>query len=546
MIINARELVPNHTIHSDICIIGAGVSGIALAKELKATKLNICLLESGGIEPDKKTQALSRGKNLGHPYYPLDTARSRNFGGSSYKWLMEIGDNKLGARLQALDAIDFEKREWIEYSGWPFTKHQLEPYYARAQQLCKVAVDDYNVSDWENPGSTPSIPFVGDRVRTSIYYCLSRDVFTKDSYKELEESPNVHVYLYANAIEIETDASGQQVVNVRAASIGGKEFSVKSKQFVVAVGGIETPRLLLLSNKVQKNGVGNQNDLVGRFFMEHPHLFSGTFVPKEKTLCKKMGLYRIHRVQDVPILGQLKLSDKTIFDERMLNDAIVLTPAPKPYVMGSQNPVSHGVRSLGLAASAIFRRDTNEFNRHLSTLFPVINEFSINAYRKAMDAIYVLFGTIDVSVCHLLHMAEQVPNPDSRITLSSEKDELGQELVQLNWRMSSQDIRSIRRTQEIIHEEFQRADLGRVQIDLEDDTPPLEVTGGWHHMGTTRMHIDPKYGVVDENCRVHGISNLHIAGPSVFPTSGSANPTLTIVALSLRLADHLKKIMGES
>jgi choline dehydrogenase-like flavoprotein len=546
LIVDARELSPDHTIYADICIIGAGVSGITLAKELMGTGLNICLLESGGIEPDRKTQALCRGKNIGHPYYPLDTARSRNFGGSSIKWLLELGDNQLGARLQALDAIDFEKREWIEYSGWPFSKQHLDPYYTRAQQLCKVAVDNYNLSDWAESDSTPSIPFLGDRVGTSIYYCLSREVFTKDYYKELEDAPNVHVYLYANALEIETDKSGKQVINLRAACLGGKEFFVNSNQFVVAVGGIETPRLLLLSNKVQKNGIGNQNDLVGRFFMEHPHLLSGTFVPKEKILRKKMGLYKIHQVRGQPIIGQLKLNEKTILKERMLNDAVVLTPAPKPYIIGSQSAASHGVKSLGLAVSALFRRDIDEFNRHLSALFPVVNEFSINAYRKAMDAIYILFGTIKESVFILHHMAEQIPNPDSRITLASEKDVLGQNLVQLDWTLSSQDIHSIRRTQEIIDEELQRADIGRVQIDLEGETPPLEITGGWHHMGTTRMHVDPKYGVVDKNCCVHGISNLYIAGPSIFPTSGCANPTLTIIALALRLADHLKQTMAKS
>ena len=161
-----------------------------------------------------------------------------------------------------------------------------------------------------------------------------------------------------------------------------------------------------------------------------------------------------------------------------------------------------------------------------------------------MDLVYILFGTTDESVFHVYHMAEQIPDPESRVTLSSEKDRFGQKLVQLNWKLSSEDMRSIRRTQKIIDEELQHAGIGRLQIDLQDETPPLEITGGWHHMGTTRMHMDPKQGVVDENSRIHGMSNLYIAGPSVFPTCGCANPTLTIVALTIRLADHLKQTMG--
>ena len=544
LIIDARKLPANHTIQADICIIGAGVAGITLAKELMGSGLDICLLESGGIEPDSKTQALCRGKTIGHPYYPLDTARVRHFGGSSIKWLLELGDNKLGARLQTMDAIDFEKREWVPNSGWPFDRQHLDPYYARAQKLCKVPIGNYNLSDWEDPKSTPSLPFVGNRVGTSIYYCLSNEVFNEDYRKELEAASDVRVYLYANALEIEADESGQNATNLRTACINGKEFAVNARRFVVAVGGIETPRLLLLSNKVQKNGIGNQHDLVGRYFMEHPHLLSGTIFPTDKKLLKQNGLYKIHQVQGTPIIGQLKLSEKTIRQEQMLNDAIVLVTAPKPYVQGSQHAVSHGVQSVGLAASALLRRDLDEFKRHLSTLFPVVNKFSIKAYRKAMDAVYIIFGTTDESVFHVYHMAEQIPNPESRVTLISEKDHFGQKLVQLDWKISSADIRSIRRTQEIIDEELRHAGMGRLQIDLEDDTPPLEITGGWHHMGTTRMHINPKQGVVDENSLIHGMSNLYIAGPSVFPTCGCANPTLTLVALTIRLADHLKHTMA--
>lgn len=546
MIIDARKLPVNHTIQADICIIGAGVAGITLAKELMGTGLNICLLESGGIEPDSKTQALCRGNIIGHPYYPLDTARVRHFGGSSIKWLLELGDNKLGARLQTLGAIDFEKREWVPYSGWPFDKQHLDPYYTRAQKLCKVPVGNYDLSDWEDPKSTPSLPFIGQRVGTSIYYCLSREVYNEDYRKELEQAKDVNVYLYANVLEIETDKSGQHVSSVRTACIDGKEFSVKADRFVVAVGGIETPRLLLLSNKVQKSGIGNQHDLVGRYFMEHPHLLSGTIFPADKKLLKQNGLYKIHQAHGTAIIGQLTLSENTIRQEQMLNDAIVLTTAPKPYIQGNQHAVSHGVKSVGLAASALLRRDIDEFKRHLSTLFPVVNEFSIKAYRIAMDAVYIIFGTTDESVFHVYHMAEQIPDPESRVTLSSERDQFGQNLIQLDWKLSSADMRSIRRTQEIINEELQHAGIGRLQIDMEDETPPLETTGGWHHMGTTRMHVNPKQGVVDASSRVHGMSNLYIAGPSVFPTCGCANPTLTIVALTIRLADHLKHTMANA
>lgn len=141
-------------------------------------------------------------------------------------------------------------------------------------------------------------------------------------------------------------------------------------------------------------------------------------------------------------------------------------------------------------------------------------------------------------------MSEQAPNPMSRVTLSSEKDRFGRNFARLDWRLSAIDKQSIRRSQEILGKELNRAGLGRLYIELSDETPPQAITGGWHQMGTTRMHRDPRKGVVNEHCRVHGISNLYISGPSVFPTSGYANPALTIVALAVRLADHITSVFS--
>jgi len=240
----------------------------------------------------------------------------------------------------------------------------------------------------------------------------------------------------------------------------------------------------------------------------------------------------------------LIVNEETIRREEMLNYAVVLKPAAR--LPGRQRAVSSGLKSAGAATSALLRGNIDEFNRHLGTLFPVVNELSIKAYRKAMTVVNKVFGRRNESVFLLNHMTEQQPNPDSRVTLSSERDAYGQNRVELDWRLSSLDIRSIVRAQEIIDEDLRKAGTGRLQIELKGDTPPPELHGGWHHMGTTRMHVDPKQGVVDENSRIHGMNNLYIAGPSVFPTGGCANPVLTIVALTARLADHLKTILSRS
>ena len=140
-------------------------------------------------------------------------------------------------------------------------------------------------------------------------------------------------------------------------------------------------------------------------------------------------------------------------------------------------------------------------------------------------------------------MAEPAPNPDSRVILSSDRDMFGVNRVKLDWQISPLDIGSMIRFQEIMDAEFRRAGLGHLCVELEGVVPPSKphiISGGSHHMGTTRMNSNSKMGVVNENCRVHGVCNLYIAGSSVFPTTGYANPTLTIVALAVRLADHIK------
>ncbi|NJD56940.1 MAG: GMC family oxidoreductase [Nitrospirae bacterium] len=312
--------------------------------------------------------------------------------------------------------------------------------------------------------------------------------------------------LHANAVEVETNDTAQKVSGVKAVCLNGGRFHVKAKLFVLATGAIEIPRLLLTSNRVCKAGLGNQHDLVGRFFMEHPHLWSGIFIPSGDRLFRSTGLYRVHTVKNVPIMGKLTLSESVLRSERLLNYAVSIHPRLCP------DPADHAGASQGMPGM------TEKILRHVKGVRK-IEGFALN------------------------HMSEQAPNPDSRIMLSNETDALGQRRIKLDWRLTASDMRTIRRAQQIIDEELQLAGLGRLHVEMRDDSVPQHITGGWHHMGTTRMHSDPAKGVVDGQCRVHGIANLFIAGPSVFPTCGYANPVLTIVALAARLGDHLKKYM---
>ncbi len=546
MIIDARTLPSNKTIRADVCIVGAGIAGITVAREFIGKEFKVCLLESGGLEPDRATQSLYWGENVGLPYYELDTARGCAFGGSSHRWSVELGDNRIGVRLRPLDAIDFEERDWLPHSGWPFDKSYLDPFYERAHSVCRIGPYTYEVEDWEDPEITPKLPFVSERMKTAIFQFGPRDPFFNDYREEIGRAENISAYVFANAVEMETDTAAQTVSHIHAACLEGNRFRVSAKLYILALGGIDTPRLLLLSNKKQRDGIGNQNDLVGRFFMEHLHFYSGFYLPDRPDTYNETALYRIHKTKSVPIMAKLTLSENTLRNERLANYCVSILPRVRPDNLPLQADQSEGAKARRLLRSVMVDgRLPDDFTGQLkdvaANLGGVATAVRKNALRRCGR---FLHKQKKVIVYQLDQMTEQIPNPDSRVSLSDECDALGRRRVRLDWKLSPLDIRSVMRAQEIMDEEVRSSGLGSLQIDLRDENDIPKIVGGWHHMGTTRIHTDPKKGVVDENCRVHDTSNLYIAGPSLFPTGGYANPVLTAVALAIRLADHIKGIMG--
>ncbi|MBC7250181.1 MAG: GMC family oxidoreductase [Anaerolineae bacterium] len=549
MIVDARSVPEGETIETDVCIIGAGIAGITMAREFIAQPFRVCLLESGGFEPDKVTQSLYWGEDVGHPYYPLDTHGARCFGGTAHRWHAALGNFRLGVRLRPLDEIDFEKRDWVPYSGWPFRKTHLDPYYERAHKVLQIGPYTYDVERWADPEKAPPLPLDG-RVKTTIFQFGPRDPFIGEYRDEIGRSGNITTFLYANAVELETNDTAQTVTRIRVACLGGRQFWVSAKVFILAAGGIEIPRLLLLSNKVQSAGLGNQHDLVGRFFMEHPHLWSGFYVPAGQEIFRRVTLYRIHAVNGVTIMAKLTLLEEVLRREKLLNYCVSIHPAAKPRRLRYPRVETRGVNSLKVLHKAARRGQwPKELSRHLRNILADVDHIAQAGFRSVQSRLDKALGkhkAPKVEVFRLNHMSEQAPNPNSRVTLIPEKDALGRPRVQLNWQLSPIDIHTIVRAQEIISEELRRAGLGYLHIELHGTTPPPDLHGGYHQMGTTRMHTDPRHGVVDENCRVHGVSNLFIAGPSVFPTVGYANPVLTFVALALRLTDHVKELMAQS
>ena len=269
MFVDARRLDNDATIEADVCIIGGGVAGITLALEFGKRGIRTCVLESGGFRPDPATRDLNRGENVGLPYRFDDGCRSRFLGGSSNCW---------GGWCRPMDEQDFAARDWVPYSGWPFPKRELVPYYDRSRDVLQIGPDRYDPEFWVAASGRTDVrrmPFVTGDVIDAISQFSPPLKFGRFYEAALRRAQHLTVFLYANATEIETDASGCRVQAVKLATLTGRTAWAKAMVFILAAGGIENPRLLLASNRTHPAGLGNQNDLVGRFFMDHVQLSTG-------------------------------------------------------------------------------------------------------------------------------------------------------------------------------------------------------------------------------------------------------------------------------
>lgn len=528
MHIDFRHPAPN-TLSAQTCIIGAGAAGISLARHLLAAGQRVLLIESGGLDYEKETADLNAGENVGQEYYPLNHSRLRFFGGTTAIW---------GGRCAELDPIDFTRRDWVPYSGWPITHATLEPYYRQARRLLDLPAEPPTPEMLAAAGVTlPS--FNPEKIQTLLWLFDGRfNRFTFDSCADLSKHSHCTILTHATVREIVVDTAGKHVAHLEVRSLDGASMRVTADHYVLAAGGIENPRLLLASNSVVPHGLGNASDQVGRYFMEHPHARGGR-VESTKAWQLLKAFDCKHRIGATKLQALVTPSPSTQAARRLLNTSLTIS-ARKP---------ADGKDSLGM--SAYKRAKDHMAPTRAGRAWWMRTKKLVNGITRYSDPLrpYLMAkaGSVDLA---LFVRAEQAPNPLSRVTLSDRRDALGMPRVRLDWRTTTLDVESVAGLVDVLGTELQRLGMGQTipapwlsdgsgqwQTDPLISTHPL---GGYHHMGTTRMGDDPKTSVTDANCRVHGIDNLYVAGSSLFPTSGWANPTLTIIALALRLADHLK------
>jgi len=472
----------------DVCIVGSGPAGITLALALAGKGRHVGLFEAGGLQYDSQSQILYEGSSVGQDYFPLTATRLRQFGGTSGHW---------SGWCYHLDDIDFRPRVGTPYGDWPLEKSDLDPYREAT----------FRTLDLEYPETiTPYLNRASSDFESFLFRKSLPTRFAEKYGEELRESRNIETYFNANLVDIRLHENLEAIHHLKFRSYDRQSpFAVKARYYVLCLGGLENPRALLNANSQISGGVGNENDVVGRFFCEHPHVKVADAlldrIPRETRFFKPTASF--------------------IREHDVGNFSVQVRPAGVSLGEKQETGLRNKLKSLVCSSSLMTRLATSLRNRSI----------------ECVD------GQAEITL-----VTEQAPNPESRVTLGEEQDIFGLRKLELNWQLSEIDFDTLRIGTLGFGSVMANQELGRIKLVdwLQDRSQDRrvslsEISGGHHHMCTTRMGRSSNSSVVDGSCRVHSIDNLYLGGSSVFATAGWANPTYTIVQLAFRLSDHLNE-----
>lgn len=536
MIRDAGALPQGAALRADCCVVGAGPAGIAVALAVADAGFTVLMLESGGLRPDARSQSLCEGTlapGCAHP--PPTDYRRRALGGSSTIW---------GGRCAPLDPLDLQARPWLGLPGWPIAYDTLLPWYAEAAAFAELGAADFDAATSLPGGMRPMLDgFADGAVNTGGIERFSRPTdFGRAHRARLRRHPRIELLLRATACRLVVEPEGAALRDIDAATEAGNRLRITARAVVLAAGGIETPRLLLAS--------GIATEEAGRHYMCHLAGTLGRFTPApgqrvfhgyerdpDGVYCRRRfaiaaaaqraagignAIIRLHHppIAD-PGHGSAALSALYLCRAALPREyAWRIADGPGQTAAHLANLLRDPGGAARFGARMLFRR--------------------LLARRKYPSIIVAPRGgfTLDVH-------AEQLPDPASRITLGLETDRFGTRLPHIAWRHGARDIATVAGTLRLIGEALRQGGHGTLTWDAAGLEAALLRDGayGGHHLGTARMGASPRGSVVDQHCRVHGVANLYVAGGAVFATSGQANPTLTILALALRLGDHLGRVL---
>lgn len=528
---SATNVATSQVVRADVCVIGSGAAGLTLARELDGAGLDVVLLEAGGLERAETEADDFRFDAVGLPFRDDIEARGRWFGGSTNLWF---------GRIALPSPIDFEERPWVPHSGWPISYDDVAAHFPAAARLLDLPEwAQLDIRRW--PPDPTIATFRGGDAELQVFLWADGMFMGERARPQLAASRNVRVLLDATAVELVPAERGDAIQRVVAATGDGRRFDVEATTFVLAAGGLENPRLLLASTQHAPHGVGNGHDLVGRYYLDHPRTEALARVDLRGLSAEQIARVRLLGEKAASPFGEVQL--RVVFSAELQRREQLLNHSAHAHLVteAQLTPAFDRLRARRDALRARTRptlAEVAEDLRAVARSLPALGRAAVQRIRVGARPAELL----------LVDQMEHEPDPDSRVTLRhDDRDRFGLPRLQVDWRVGESTRRSQLRMHELVRARLAAVGITTFTSELLDepdrDVPILDMR---HPSGTTRMAASPTDGVVDRDCRVHGVDNLYVMGSSVFPTVGHFNPTFVIVALAVRLAERLRQELGRS
>lgn len=514
----------------DLCIVGAGPAGISIALALASSPIRICLLDAGGLKYDQASQELMTGEVANDQYPPLRGTRLAALGGTTGVW---------AGWCRPLEPFDFGTPDAPPEHVWPVGRDELQRYYQKAHEVCGLGPCEYDVQYWRQVFGDCGVITDLDEFSNAIFH-VRRQRFARCYKEQLQQSEKIDLILHAPVMKLNLDDTGCRVTSIGVSASQGTTTEIRARQFILAAGGIENARLLLLSGRSASEVPGNRHGLVGRYFSDHPFIDPGSMV-----LHKGPGRVDFYLPKADPsasgessVRGVFVPRRAVLEHNNIANAALFFHPRYENHDAFLTEEVKSLLRWWAkLRHRAIPGDHWSDARRAVRAPRRIVEAVVRKAFvRNGPATRWRLRGMFDCEARY-----------ENRVCLSDVRDRLGRRKARIEWQLSDNDIHKMRRVIELFDKALRRSDIAHIELTIPDELDAWRsaAEAGRHHIGATRMHADPRHGVVDQHCRVYGTENLYVAGSSVFTTPGYANPTLTIVALALRLADQIKTVIGK-